>query len=108
MNINVAQSGQDYIFKHLIDEERACVLSKLKQLERALMGLHYEGKIFSFNHIKKIEDIVSSLRKKYQQHANLDEKVVYPFLEKHIPRISPTLNFLEMECQQFQGLFEAF
>ncbi|MCR4336988.1 MAG: hemerythrin domain-containing protein [Candidatus Omnitrophica bacterium] len=99
---------KENFLKHLVDEERSCVLSNLQQLENALKGLQYEGKTSSFHHIRKIEEIVLFLRKKYQQHTNLDDEVVFPFLSKHIPRLYPTLQFLKMERQDFQGLFEPF
>ncbi len=108
MKIKAVQRGRDYFFKHLVDEEKASVLSKLEQLEKALLGLQYEGKVSSSNHIKKIEEIVCFLRKKYQEHTKLDEKIIFPFLSKHVPRLYPTLQFLKMESQDFQGIFEIF
>ncbi|MDO8580868.1 MAG: hypothetical protein Q7S13_05245 [Candidatus Omnitrophota bacterium] len=108
MNIKAAQRGQDDFFKHRVDEERSFVLSKLQQLESALTGLQYEGKVFSSNHIKTIGEIVRFLRQKYQEHTRLDENVIFPFLTKHIPKLSPILQFLKMESQDFQSLFETF
>lgn len=108
MKIKNIPHGRGFIFKFLVDEERNQVLFKLKQLEEALIGLQYEGKISSFSYIKRIDSIVRFLKGKFQEHSWLDEKVVFPFLLKHIPRLSPSLHFLEMESHDFRVLFGKF
>ncbi len=108
MKNNAIQEGQSRLFMHLFQDEKKAVLEKLDQLEDALYNLQYEGKLFSSSHIKKAEEAVRFLEKKYAAHIKLDERVVFPFLEKHIPRLDSVLLCLKAERREFQEGFKIF
>jgi len=84
------------------------VFEKLDQLENALYSLQYEGKIFSSSHINKAEEAVRFLEHKYAGHIKLDDCIIFPFLEKHIPRLSSVLLYLKAERREFQEGFKVF
>ena len=108
MKNRVIRWGQERLFTHLFKDEKKAVFEKLDQLENALYSLQYEGKLFSSGHIKKAEEAVCFLKKKYAVHIRLDDRVIFPFLEKHIPGLRPVLLYLKAERREFQEGFKIF
>ena len=100
--------GQTRFFMHLFKDEKKMVLEKLEQLEKALYNLQYEGKLFSPSHIKKAEEAVCFLKKKYTDHITLDERIIFPYLEKHIPKVHSVLLYLKAERREFQEGLKIF
>lgn len=108
MKNRAVQWGQERLFTHLFQDEKKAVFEKLDQLENALYSLQYEGKIFSSSHINKVEEVVRFLENKYAGHIKLDDGIIFPFLEKHIPRLQPVLLYLKAERREFQEGFKVF
>ena len=98
----------EQIFARLFQEEKAAVFEKLDQLEQALYHLQYEGKVSSSRHIKKADDVMRFLKKTYTAHVDLDERVIFPFLEKHIPRLQSVLLYLRAERREFEDGITVF
>ncbi len=108
MKNKVIRWGQERLTTHLFKDEKKAVLEKLGQLENALNNLQYEGKLFSSGHINKAEDVVRFLKKKYTAHIKLDNNIIFPFLERHIPKLHPVLLYLRAERREFQEGFKIF
>ncbi len=108
MKNRLVQFGREQLFMHLFREEKKVVLKQLDQLEDAIYSLQFEGKMVFFSRIKTIESIMKSLKKKYKQHVDLDDRIIFPFLEGHIPRLSPILRYLKAERQEFEDVFAVF
>ncbi len=89
-------------------EECRDVLQKLDVLYEATKNLRFEGKPSSGKNTKAIEEVIKYLKKKLFQHMQLDEKLIFPFLEVHIPKLGPALNFLRAERNEFKANLETF
>lgn len=92
----------------VFQREKTAVLQKLDRLDGAIKNLQYEGKMFSRKNMREIQGVVNYLKKRLFEHIAIDEKVVFPFLEKHIPRLEPLLCFLRAERREFKLSLENF
>ncbi len=86
----------------LFASEHENVLGRLDELNESISNLQYEGKVFVGKNIKAIEKTVQFLKKKLLQHIELDEKVVFPYVQKHIPKLDPMICFLRAERNEFK------
>ena len=84
------------------------VLNKLDQLSEATKNLRFEGKLSYGKNIKEVEEVIKFLEKKLYQHIALDEKIIFPFVEAHIPKLEPILRFLRAERNEFKINLEVF
>ncbi|MBI5150295.1 MAG: hemerythrin domain-containing protein [Candidatus Omnitrophica bacterium] len=92
----------------VFQRERSGVLQKLDRLDEAIKNLQYESKRFSRKNMKEIQGVVNYLQNRLFEHVTLDEEVVFPFLERHIPRLEPLLCFLRAERGEFKLSLENF
>ncbi len=92
----------------LFTSEHENVLGKLDELNESINNLQYEGKVFVGKNIKAIEKTVSFLKKKLLQHIELDEKIIFPYVQKHIPKLDPMLSFLRAERNEFKLTLKDF
>lgn len=92
----------------LFQREKSGVLQKLDRLDGAVRNLQYEGKMFSRKNMREIQGAVNYLKKRLFEHIAIDEEVVFPFLQKHIPRMEPLLCFLRAERSEFKLSLENF
>ncbi len=90
------------------EQEYKDILQKLDDLYGATKNLQFEGKLFSGKNMKEIEMVIKFLRNKLFVHLKLDEKVIFPFLEVHIPKLGPVLNLLRAERNEFKMNLENF
>ena len=108
MRNRVIRWSQAHQLVHIFKDEKKVVVEKLNQLENAIYNLQYEGKLFSSSHIKKAEEAMRFLKEKFTVHIDLDNRVIFPFLEKHIPRLNSVLLYLKSERREFQEGFKIF
>ena len=92
----------------LFKKEHNDVLGKLDSLDESINNLQYEGKVYFGKNSKAIEKNVNFLKKKLFYHIALDEKVIFPFLETHIPKLSPLLFFLRAERNEVKLSLDNF
>lgn len=83
-------------------------LSHIDEFTIALQEFCYEGKVSHDKNLKKIQQHVAFFQDELLPHMALDEKVVFPFLEKHIPRLEPVLHFLKAEHIEFRESLSSF
>lgn len=91
-------------FTDVFSEERHHVFNKLDKLHEFLKKLKYEGKRYRQSNIRTIERILSTLKETYLTHKQIDEEIIFPFLERHIPRLDPVLSLLTVECTEFYNI----
>ena len=84
------------------------VISKADELHEALSNLTYEGKPSFGKNIMKIEESIEFFREKLFPHMDFDETVIFPFIERHIPKYEQTIRFLIAEHRELRDNFESF
>jgi len=85
----------------LLALEHQDVLRRLDELGESINSLQYEGRVFWGKNIRAIEKTVQFLKKKLFRHIELDEKVIFPYAQVHIPKLDPMLCFLRAERNEF-------
>ena len=84
------------------------VMQKVDQLYEAVNNLVYEGRTSFGKNIIKIEEGIEYFREKLFPHMDFDETVIFPFIERHIPKYEQTIRFLIAEHRELRDNFESF
>lgn len=93
-------------FSDIFSEEQLAVSQKLNQFQDLLKRLQYEGKLTQGKNIQTVEGVLETLKLSYDAHKKIDDEVIFPFLDRHIPRINPFLRLLTAERVEFLALIK--
>ncbi|MDP2654426.1 MAG: hemerythrin domain-containing protein [Candidatus Omnitrophota bacterium] len=72
------------------------------RLYESVSDLHYGGKCSFEKSLRDIDAILKYFRGILGGHIQEEEKVIFPFLNRHIPKLEPVLNFLRGDHKEFQ------
>ena len=91
----------------LAEEERGVlsIIRSLRGLLRKLRAGHGPA-----GYMRKLEIVHETLRRFHEemvQHAGLEERVLFPFIEKHIPRLETVTGFLRDEHDSLRNQLRA-
>ena len=89
-------------FSDFFNCEEKEILDKTDEFHQVLTHLRYEGKVSSGKNVKASLKAVRELGKIIQRHRNLQEKIIFPFLETHIPRQESVIHFLRTDHRDIQ------
>ncbi|MFA5059319.1 MAG: hemerythrin domain-containing protein [Candidatus Omnitrophota bacterium] len=84
------------------------VLKKSQQLLQFLVNLRYEGKVSLGRNIKSIAEILKFFQKTLLPHMDLDERILFPFVATHIPRLSPAIKIFKIDHREFKSNLRSF
>jgi len=87
--------------KH-IEETDADALQKTDELHEILIRLRCEGKPSLEMNTKNLRRILKFFKKDLLDHMQVEEKVLFPFLERHVPRLEWTIRLLCAEHYDFK------
>lgn len=93
-------------FANIFGNEQREVFKKLDKLYEFLQKLKFEGKLSQGRNIRVVEEIFGSLKDSYSLHKKADEDIIFPFVERHIPRLSPFLSLLTTERDEFYDIIK--
>lgn len=93
---------------HAIQNEHARALDKLGEFYDALQEMHYGGKVSFGRSIKQIEEILRFFKEDLYPHIQLDELIIFPFIEQHIPKLDPMIRLFRCEHKEFKSNLELF
>src|SRR3989338_3859513 len=91
-------------FSDAFSKEQQLVIKKLDQLLDFLKKLKYEGKLYQRRNKKTMEKTLGTLKDTYAIHKEIDEGIIFPFLEQHIPKLDPFLRLLSTERAAFYSI----
>ncbi len=86
-------------------EIRALFLQSEK-LYSALTQLRYEGRLQERRNIRRVEQSVRILYGSLKKHISVQERVIFPFFERHIPRYELAIQLLKAEHQDIRRCCE--
>ncbi len=84
------------------DGEGKKMLLQTDKLHQTLTHLRYESRACRPKNIKAVRDVIRNLDGILQRHRGFQEKVIFPFLESHIPRHEAAIHFLEAEHEDIK------
>ena len=64
--------------------------------------LKYEGKLCVGRNLREIAAIQSWFQNHFVKHCTAESRVVFPFLERHVPKLTTSLRVLAMEHTQMK------
>lgn len=84
------------------------ILQGTVRFQNLLVNLRYEGKPRLGNNIRQTAQILGFLKHDVVRRFRFEEKEIYPFLARHIPKLEPALRMLEAEHREFQNKLKSF
>jgi hemerythrin-like domain-containing protein len=91
-----------------LEEEHAHALDKTNRLHDVLTNLRYEGKPSFGKNVQAVDKLISFFDQKLVDHVHLEEKIIFPFLEIHVPKLESVIHLLRSEHQDFRRNLESF
>ncbi|MBI2167047.1 MAG: hemerythrin domain-containing protein [Candidatus Omnitrophica bacterium] len=105
-NPEKSQTSKEVV--RLLERGHADTLQKISQLEKALLNLRFEGKPSLGKNLRQAEEVLDFLRNQLMKHIRIEEKVIFPFLSAHIPKLESVIHLLEGEHDEFRKNVEDF
>lgn len=81
----------------LLKKDRLQIAELLQSASEMLIGLRYEGKLTFGKNIKKIAVILTLLNREFRKHSRFEEKILFPFVKSHLPKLESVVCFLKAE-----------
>ena len=78
-------------------------LKELDRLYEALRKLRYEGKAQRGKNTREIVGMISRFNHEMAEHLEEEEKILFPFLERHLPRLQSLIYLLLSEHEDFRN-----
>lgn len=82
------------------------VSDEIKRLEEAVHNLQFEGKASLGRNLKQIRAALTFFSSSLVKHIELEEKVLFPFLGSHIPKLESVIHLLIAEHEDFKRNYE--
>ncbi|MBI4431841.1 MAG: hemerythrin domain-containing protein [Candidatus Omnitrophica bacterium] len=78
------------------------------RLNTVLINLRYEGKTNLGKNLKEVWGILFFFEKEVCLHVEAEEKLLFPFLQAHVPRLEPLINLFHSEHEDFKRNLKRF
>lgn len=79
------------------ESEEKILFHQVEKFYEILTHFRYEGKVCRGKNLKAVRGAIQELTSKLRAHKTLQEKIIFPFLKKHIPRQEAVAHVLETE-----------
>lgn len=99
--MTVHRSSNPSIFG-ILEKDHKVTYLKLNQMDEALKKLRYEGKLNRGRNLSEIGELTDYFSQELNGHMREEEKVLFPFLRTHIPRLEPMVHLLSCEHDDFK------
>ena len=83
-------------------------LENADRLHDLVTNLRYEGKFSVGKRLREVRKIIEFFNRELLKHVELEEEVIFPFLEAHIPKLESIINLLHAEHEDFKLNLENF
>lgn len=94
--------------KRFFKEDHADIDRKTHLLQDLLTNLCYEGKAAFGKNLKELNHVLEFFDGDVIRHVEFEEKVLFPFLKVHIPKLESVLNLLSSEHETFKNHLSDF
>lgn len=86
----------------LLEKDHAATLQKTGRLQDVLTNLRYEGKLSFGKNVMEARELLKFFNREMVDHLTLEEQVLFPFLQTHIPKLEPAIHFFQAEHEDFK------
>lgn len=77
-------------------------LRMARELREILTHLSFEGKLSLGKNLNRARGVLRFFKQRLNRHLDEEEKVVFPFLKTHIPKLEPLIAILHSEHEDFR------
>lgn len=84
------------------------LMKAFKKFHGVVVALRFEGKPAFGKNLKNLIAAQKKLKIAFHRHKNLEEKVIFPFLEAHIPRLFSVLQLLIKDHAELELILKSF
>ncbi|MBI4388289.1 MAG: hemerythrin domain-containing protein [Candidatus Omnitrophica bacterium] len=77
-------------------------LQKSESLHQVFKNICYEGKLLLGRNLRRAGCLLQFFETRFVKHLEAEEKVLYPFIETHIPRYASVILFFHREHKDLQ------
>jgi len=88
--------------------EHAQVISEVARLDKALKNLRFEGKCSFGRNLKEAHDVLDFFKREVIGHIELEDTVLFPFLECHLPKLESVINLFRSEHREIKRSLRKF
>lgn len=92
----------------LLENAHTDTLQKIDRLQDILTNLRFEGKVRLGKNLKEAGRVLDFFDKELMPHLNLEEKILFPFVETHLPKLESVIHLLQAEHEDFRKNLEGF
>ena len=87
----------------ILERDHKKTFQNLNRFYEVLKNLRFEGKQNLGKNISEIQEFVSYFKREIEAHMREEEKILFPFLETHVPRLEPMICLLLSEHEDFRN-----
>ncbi len=84
------------------------IARRANRFQEVLTNLNYEGKPRLGKNLKEARALLNGLKKSLSAQFAVEEKAIFPFLGKHIPKLNCALDLLQAEHEELKTQLEIF
>lgn len=92
----------------LLEDDHETTLKKTDELQEILTNLRYEGRASFGRNLKETGKVLDFFKLELVEHVNLEEKVLFPFLRRHFPKLESAVGMMEAEHGSFRKSLRGF
>lgn len=91
-----------------LGREHAEIFHQVNRFEKSLTYFHYEGKASVGKNLRQIKVLSAFFRRELFRHFIMEERALFPFLERYVPRLEPALCLFRAEHKDFRNQLKYF
>ena len=92
----------------LLEDPHEETREKIRHFQKTLVHLHFEGKASRGKNMRQAREALGFFNREVSGHMDQEEKILFPFLETHLPRLGPFLSVLRAEHRDFKKKLRHF
>lgn len=90
-------------FQVFFEKEEKKILHETEELHRVLTDLRYEGKAFRRKNLRRARAVATRMEHSQKRHRDLEEEILFPFLEINIPKYEGQIHFLRADHKEIKS-----
>lgn len=95
----------------VLEDMQGCdakALECAEQLCKVVTNLRYEGRAMLGRNLSQAREIGAFFNSELRDHIELEEKILFPFLETNLPKLETLISLLRTEHEDFKANLQAF
>lgn len=92
----------------VLEEEHRESFRETEKLSEVLTNMRYEGKLSFGKNLKEANRLRLFFNRVMTHHAVMEERILFPFLERHVPKLESVIRLLRSEHVDFEKTLKEF